>query len=94
MLSVSDHSLNIVDNVIIFKKGLVDIISDGECSYYVAFEGSQKRCGGQGDVLAGILGTFSKYASNLDETIPDNEKAILAAVAASIVTRESAKIAF
>ena len=33
-------------NVIIFKKGIVDIISDGKQSYFVAVEGGLKRCVG------------------------------------------------
>ena len=47
------------------KKGIIDIISDGIQTYYVAVEGGQKRCGGQGDILAGILGTFVNYEKNL-----------------------------
>jgi|LauGreDrversion4_2_1035121.scaffolds.fasta_scaffold486220_2 hypothetical protein len=35
-----------LENVIICKKGIVDLISDGNISYYVAVEGSLKRCGG------------------------------------------------
>lgn len=35
-----------LDNIIIFRKGIVDIISNGKFSYYIAFEGSKKRCGG------------------------------------------------
>jgi NAD(P)H-hydrate repair Nnr-like enzyme with NAD(P)H-hydrate dehydratase domain len=31
----------------------------------VAVLGGNKRCGGQGDVLAGILGTFINYENNL-----------------------------
>jgi hypothetical protein len=37
---------NCLENVIICKKGIVDLISDGNISYYVAVEGSLKRCGG------------------------------------------------
>lgn len=33
-------------NIIILKKGIIDIISDGNISYYVAIEGGLKRCGG------------------------------------------------
>ncbi|TNV76853.1 hypothetical protein FGO68_gene11211 [Halteria grandinella] len=77
-------------NVIVCKKGLVDLISDGTTSYFVAVEGASKRCGGQGDLMSGILGTFSKYAQNIHN--PNN--ALLAVVAASIATRSCAKAAF
>jgi ATP-dependent NAD(P)H-hydrate dehydratase len=35
-----------LNNVIILRKGLIDIISNGNYTYFVAFEGSRKRCGG------------------------------------------------
>lgn len=83
-----------IDNVIVCKKGIVDIITDGNISYYVAMEGSLKRCGGQGDVFSGILGTFTKYASNLKEVESPSERMILSVVCASIATRCSAHKAF
>ena len=76
--------------MIICKKGIVDLISDGNISYYVAIEGSLKRCGGQGDVFAGMLGTFTKYARNLKEFDSNSERTILSVVCASIATRSSA----
>jgi ATP-dependent NAD(P)H-hydrate dehydratase len=83
-----------LDNVIICKKGIVDLISDGNISYYVAMEGSLKRCGGQGDVLAGIVGSFAKFASNLNDVESISERKILSVVCASIATRSSAHKAF
>ena len=50
-----------LNNVFIMRKGIVDIVSDGFQTYYVAIEGGLKRSGGQGDVLAGVLGTFCNY---------------------------------
>ena len=50
-----------MNNMIIMKKGMIDLISDGNISYYVSIEGSLKRCGGLGDILSGILGTFVNY---------------------------------
>lgn len=83
-----------LENVIICKKGIVDLISDGNISYYVAVEGSLKRCGGQGDVLAGIVGTFTKFASNLKDVESISERTIISVVCASIATRSSAYNAF
>ena len=50
-------------------------------------EGSLKRCGGQGDVLSGVLGTFVSY--KLENTPP-----LIEAVLACMVTRMAAKVAF
>lgn len=49
-------------NAIIVKKGLVDIVTDGKEAFYVASEGSKKRCGGIGDILAGTIGSFVQFA--------------------------------
>ena len=56
----------------------------------MAIEGSLKRCGGQGDVFAGMLGTFTKYASNLKNVESISERTIISVVCASIATRSSA----
>ena len=47
--------------VTIFRKGVVDIISNGEIVFGVEEEGSMRRCGGQGDILAGSLGLLSHW---------------------------------
>ena len=53
---------------IIFKKGLVDIITNGNSVILVCNDGSLKRCGGIGDILVGILSGFlSLYRSKIDE---------------------------
>ena len=43
------------------RKGLVDIVSDGDRTFLVTTAGGLKRCGGQGDVLAGTVGNFINY---------------------------------
>ena len=45
-------------NSIIVRKGITDIITDGNEAYYVCEEGSFKRCGGIGDILAGTIASF------------------------------------
>ncbi|GAM27304.1 hypothetical protein SAMD00019534_104790, partial [Acytostelium subglobosum LB1] len=46
-------------NVVIVQKGLEDTITDGANSTIICnLEGMPRRCGGQGDVLAGAIGTF------------------------------------
>lgn len=73
------------------KKGIIDIISDGITSYYVSIDGSDKRCGGQGDIFSGVISTFVKFQNNLSCIQSESERTILSVVAASIVTRSSAR---
>ena len=46
---------------IVVRKGISDIITDGNEAYYVCEEGSLKRCGGIGDILAGTIASFQQY---------------------------------
>jgi len=70
----------------------------------VATEGSPRRCGGQGDVLAGSLGTFLSWAhmapkadkSGWDtiSTHDSPERIVAAMCGASMLTRTAARLAF
>jgi len=82
-----------LNNVMILQKGLVDVITDGNDTFLVAVEGAAKRCGGQGDVLAGTVGTFLNYKYQSDSEISFNPQ-LLSLVFASMTTREAARIAF
>jgi NAD(P)H-hydrate repair Nnr-like enzyme with NAD(P)H-hydrate dehydratase domain len=44
--------------------------------------------------MSGVLGTFIKFQNNLDDIKEQNERAILSVVAASLVTRGAAGMAF
>ena len=48
-------------NCIVVRKGPIDIITDGKEAVLVSQPGSQKRCGGIGDILSGVIGTFIQY---------------------------------
>lgn len=50
---------------IIDDPGADDMISFGGSVYVVKEEGSLRRCGGQGDVLAGALGLLSFWADTV-----------------------------
>ena len=56
--NIADYAKS-MNNVTIVRKGPIDIITDGIEACCVTMEGSQKRCGGIGDVLAGVMGTFT-----------------------------------
>ncbi|KAJ6515034.1 Ribokinase-like protein [Mycena vitilis] len=66
----------------------------------VDVEGGLKRCGGQGDVLSGTVGTMLAWAKCYedgifgDKSIPASRFPLLASVGASMVTRTSSRRAF
>ena len=75
--------------VTVIRKGAVDIISDGSVSVIAREENfSKRRCGGQGDVLAGILGTFAHWANST------NSDTVAAAYAACSLTKRAGTLAF
>jgi len=109
--------------VTILRKGAVDIISNGEHAAFCTETGSPRRCGGQGDVLAGSAGLWyawalqaqkrqhdkptAKSSAQIDRppahpggiTVSPSDDAavapsILAAFAASTITRLCAESAF
>jgi len=81
-------------NVTIIQKGKVDRASDGTIVITCDEPGSYRRCGGQGDVLAGTLATFLNWAYAFKEADEAFSRNLLAATAASTITRRCAKLAF
>ena len=79
------------------QKGQTDIIARGTAApLHCTAAGAPRRCGGQGDVLAGTTGVFVAWAVAAarragDHAVPD---LALAAYAACLVTRTSAARAF
>ena len=49
--------------VAVLKKGAVDVLSVGEEVLLIHARGSPRRCGGQGDILAGCLGVALSWAT-------------------------------
>ena len=41
----------------VVRKGAIDVASDGSTAVYCCRQGAPRRCGGQGDVLTGAIGT-------------------------------------
>lgn len=48
-------------------KGYSDIITNGEIAYIVNNRGSLKRCGGIGDILAGLACLYSVWGNKIEE---------------------------
>lgn len=90
--------------VIVISKGAVDHIatfqSNGAAKIDIKTRGGQKRCGGQGDVLAGLTTLFAGWSASYirkdqvsDQTSADNLQTA-AAVAACVTTRLCSERAF
>ncbi|KAF9530476.1 H-hydrate dehydratase [Crepidotus variabilis] len=66
----------------------------------VDVQGGLKRCGGQGDVLSGAVGTFMAWGKCYedgafgDHSIPASRIPLLAAVGGSMATRTTSRLAF
>ncbi|KAG1331303.1 ATP-dependent (S)-NAD(P)H-hydrate dehydratase [Cocos nucifera] len=89
-----------IGDVTIFRKGKLDLISDGETVNKVSISGSPRRCGGQGDILSGSVAVFSSWSrQHLSSTKEATEKSlsnpmVLGCIAASALIRKSAALAF
>jgi len=55
--------------VTVVQKGRQDVISNGKETMICAIEGGLKRCGGQGDVLTGCLGTLLAWKKLYSERV-------------------------
>lgn len=87
---------NTLGGITILRKGKEDMISDGQTLMVCNEQGSPRRCGGQGDLLAGSLAAFAFWShqafarSSLSaQSIGPN---IIACLGASMLTREFIKL--
>lgn len=80
-------------HVTIVRKGPIDIISDGKHTVTCDEVGSPRRCGGQGDLLSGSMGTFNYWAHEKAKTFSFSAT-ILAAYGACLLTRKCSYLAF
>ncbi|GAA6008505.1 NADHX dehydratase [Rhodotorula paludigena] len=86
----------------IVQKGREDRITNGHETLVSEVTGSSRRCGGQGDVLSGAVGTFLAWGKNYeeregkdeDDPIKPDEITLLAAYAASSLTRTASRLTF
>lgn len=81
-------------NFVIVLKGAEDIIVNKRGTLVCNEQGSNRRCGGQGDILAGSMGTFAYWASQQIHYFEELDPEVLAAYAACALTRHTNKIAF
>lgn len=88
-------------NITIVRKGPQDIISDGHAVVSCTEPGSPRRCGGQGDLLSGSMGTFAYWSQQAfkarntgDLSLQTYGPNIVAALGACMLTRRCARLAF
>uniref|UniRef100_A0A673UKE9 ATP-dependent (S)-NAD(P)H-hydrate dehydratase n=1 Tax=Suricata suricatta TaxID=37032 RepID=A0A673UKE9_SURSU len=82
-------------NVTVVQKGEQDVLSDGQHVLECAHEGSGRRCGGQGDLLAGALGVLVHWALLAGpEKTNGSSPLLLAALGACALTRQCSRQAF
>lgn len=83
-------------DVTILQKGSVDIITDGKVVAINSLYGSNRRCGGQGDLLAGSTAVFSAWKDILAEQLNKEEEhgSVLGCFAASCLTRKANELGF
>ncbi|XP_002128923.2 ATP-dependent (S)-NAD(P)H-hydrate dehydratase isoform X1 [Ciona intestinalis] len=77
--------------VTIVRKGEVDIVATGDEVVTMDEIGSPRRCGGQGDLLSGVMALFSYWTHNSTCTPPPT---LLAGYAACFLTKRCANQAF
>ncbi|GAA5838316.1 hypothetical protein JCM11251_003461 [Rhodosporidiobolus azoricus] len=86
----------------IVQKGRADRITNGDETLVNESVGSSRRCGGQGDVLSGAVGTFlawgkayeEREGKDDDDPIPPSSITLLASYAASSLTRTASRLTF
>ncbi|CAG8455200.1 25048_t:CDS:2 [Dentiscutata erythropus] len=78
--------------------GKNDLISNGNSVFLVDNKGGLKRCGGQGDILTGLISTFISwgvaYKKKDDNSISPTDIPMLASFAGCTLMRECSLVAF
>lgn len=76
------------DKITILIKSDCDVVVRGDAVLkYEATKGSPRRCGGQGDILAGCLGIFAFWATKVPQRVGEAAPQLYAASAASTIVR-------
>lgn len=67
--SLAEKLATKLGGVTILQKGEEDRITNGEEILINKEEGSVRRCGGQGDVLSGLVGTFLAWGKSYQDRV-------------------------
>jgi ATP-dependent NAD(P)H-hydrate dehydratase len=71
--------------VTIIQKGKQDVISNGKETMICGIEGGLKRCGGQGDVLTGCLGTLLAWKRLYSEGVWKYSFSVICLIVGTII---------
>jgi ATP-dependent NAD(P)H-hydrate dehydratase len=83
---------SLLDGVVVLRKGPVDMISSGsQICHSVSSWGSPRRCGGQGDILAGALAVFLAWAARSTQ---QHSSLDLHIAASALLVRHASQAAF
>ncbi|KAL1915442.1 uncharacterized protein VTP21DRAFT_6566 [Calcarisporiella thermophila] len=87
--------------VTVLQKGPTDLISNGQKVFQVDDDGGLKRCGGQGDILTGLIATFLAWGEAYKNKLWDHPNEIssedipmMASYASAKLMRECSRAAF
>lgn len=89
--------------ITLLAKGLVDIIIAGDRIGVVNTQAGLKRCGGQGDILAGLVGLYglwdlegsrAEQPNSVQQEGPAETYPLHGVLLASVITREASRRAF
>lgn len=89
-------------HVTVLAKGAEDIISDGRDCLRCKEQGSPRRCGGQGDLLAGSVATFAYWSHDALRGTPGDghclkleySPSVVAALGGAMLARRCSRLAF
>ncbi|KAI9326651.1 Ribokinase-like protein [Zopfochytrium polystomum] len=83
--------------VVVVEKGAVDVVTDGSVTLLSTASSSPRRCGGLGDILAGVLATFVAWSTRPGASSSSSSSSsssppplVASAMAASAVARRAA----
>lgn len=78
--------------VAILQKGAVDRVAEGELIQSLTDNGAPRRCGGQGDVVAGVMGVMNLWSyRSSDLELPPG---VVAGMATAKLVKEAASRAY
>ncbi|XP_037081436.1 ATP-dependent (S)-NAD(P)H-hydrate dehydratase-like isoform X2 [Pollicipes pollicipes] len=80
-------------DVALVKKGHKDLLACGDTALWCAEPSSPRRCGGQGDLLAGTLGTLLHWTRSANQSLAVDPR-LLAAYGACALTRRASRLTF
>jgi ATP-dependent NAD(P)H-hydrate dehydratase len=96
LMSLCQH----LGNITILRKGEADFVCNGRHVIKIDSDGSPKRCGGQGDILSGVIATLVAWStrasknSEVEENTFEPDLRLCAVAAACELVRKTSRVTF